>query len=285
MTLPTSRVSRSTALDRVHVILVEPGDSRNVGSVARVMSNLGFRHLHLVAPPRYRPEDAATTACWATDLLQQASLHSSLEEAIAPMEHVVGFSVREGHNRPRLLLLRQWVDRLNGAPAQETALVFGPEDTGLRQEHVALCRWLVRIPSAQENPSFNLAQAVLLALHEISRPDESEPVPAPARRPRQREFLELDRIVDEVLTRSRFYHRGTPAPLPGVIKHLLRRMDPDEREMRVLIGMFSKVNKALAGKVPVLPLEDAREEGSPHAGENASGFSGPSAERGSPRRR
>jgi hypothetical protein len=49
--------------------------------------------------------------------------------------------------------------------------------------------------------------------------------------------------------------------------------------------MFSKVNKALAGKVPVLPLEDAREEGSPHAGENASGFSGPSAERGSPRRR
>lgn len=284
MSLNNPGAQRSTPGDRIHVILVEPGDSRNVGSVARAMSNLGFRHLHLVAPPRYHPEDAATTACWATDLLRQARVHSSLEEAIAPMEHVVGFSVREGHNRPRLLLLRQWVDQLSDAPPQETALVFGPEDTGLRQEHVAVCRWLVRIPSTEENPSFNLAQAVLLALHEIARPVASESVPAPVRRPRQREFLELDRIVDEVLTRSRFYHRGTPEPLPGVIKHLVRRMDPDEREMRVLIGMFSKVNKALAGRVPVLALEDAEEDGSPQAERDAAGISDPPAEEGSPRR-
>jgi TrmH family RNA methyltransferase len=284
MSVSTPDPQRSTPGDRIHVILVEPGDSRNVGSVARAMSNLGFRHLHLVAPPRYRLEDAATTACWAADLLREARVHSSLEKAIAPMEHVVGFSVREGHNRPRLLLLRQWVELLNGDPPQDTALVFGPEDTGLRQEHVALCRWLVRIPSAEENPSYNLAQAVLLALHELSRPAGVAPVPAQARRPPQREFLELDRIVDEVLTRSRFYHRGTPAPLPGVIKQLVRRMDPDAREMRVLIGMFSKVNKALAGRVPVLPLADAHEVGSTDEAETASGFGDPAEEEGPPRR-
>jgi tRNA C32,U32 (ribose-2'-O)-methylase TrmJ len=52
------RVARAAGaaspLDRIHVVLVEPGDSRNVGSVARAMLNLGYRHLHLVAPPRYR---------------------------------------------------------------------------------------------------------------------------------------------------------------------------------------------------------------------------------------
>lgn len=247
--------------ERIHVVLVEPGDSRNVGAVARAMSNLGFAHLHLVAPPRYHPEDAATTACWATDILTAARVHASLEDALAPMEHAVGFSVRQGHNRPRLLMLEDWVTRLYAAPAQETALVFGPEDSGLRQEHVALCRWLVRIPSAARNPSFNLAQAVLLALHELWR-REPEAVPGAGgqrRPPRQREFLELDRIVNEVLTRAGFYHRGTPEPLPGVIMHLVRRMDPDEREMRVLIGMFSKVNKALAGRVPVQPLGEADE--------------------------
>ncbi len=271
MTLLTSTIEPSARADRVHVVLVEPGDSRNVGSVARAMSNLGFRHLHLVAPPRYRPEDAATTACWATDVLEQATVHASLEEAIAPMEHVVGFSVRAGHNRPRLLPLGEWIDLWQAAPAQTTALLFGPEDSGLRQEHVALCRWLVRIPSAAENPSFNLAQAVLLALHELTGSDVSPPGQPNGRRPSQREFLELDRIVGEVLTRARFYHRGTPEPLPGVVKHLVRRMDPDAREMRVLIGMFSKVNKALAGQVPVLPMEppvgDDTADGPADAGE------------------
>jgi TrmH family RNA methyltransferase len=227
------------------------------------MSNLGFRHLHLVAPPRYRPEDAATTACWATDILAAACIHPSLEEAVAPMEHVAGFSVRQGHNRPRLLVLDDWIGRLYAAPEQETALVFGPEDSGLRQEHVALCRWLVRIPSAALNPSFNLAQAVLIALHELWRrePEAAHPAARGRRPPVQREFLELDRIVNEVLTRVGFYHRGTPEPLPGVIMHLVRRMDPDEREMRVLIGMFSKVNKALAGRVPVRPLGGVEEAG------------------------
>src|SRR5690349_3806615 len=185
-------------------------------------------------------------------------MHTSLADAVAPLQHVIGFSVREGHNRPRLLLLDQWMDLWHGEPEQDTALVFGPEDTGLRQEHVALCRWLVRIPTAAQNPSLNLSQAVLLALHELSRrePDALTEPQVRRRLPDQREFLELDRIVDEVLTRSRFYHRGTPEPLPGVVKHLVRRMDPDEREMRVLIGIFSKVNKALAGKVPVQALED-----------------------------
>src|SRR5690349_6227277 len=166
----TAAASGSTSRrDRVHVVLVEPGDSRNVGSVARAMSNLGFRHLHLVAPPRYHAEDAATTACWATDILAEAKMHTSLADAVAPLQHVIGFSVREGHNRPRLLLLDQWMDLWHGEPEQDTALVFGPEDTGLRQEHVALCRWLVRIPTAAQNPSLNLSQAVLLALHELSR--------------------------------------------------------------------------------------------------------------------
>ena len=72
------------AYDRFHVVLVEPGDSLNIGAVARAMMNLGYRHLHLVAPPRYEPARAAVTACWATDILEGAAVHDSLEAALAP---------------------------------------------------------------------------------------------------------------------------------------------------------------------------------------------------------
>jgi len=240
---------------RLHVVLVEPGDSRNVGAVARAMSNLGFERLHLVSPPRFDKALAATTACWATPLLDRAQVHDSLEDALAPMAHVAGFSARAGQNRPRLLPLGEWAANCRARTEGDTALVFGPEDTGLRQEHVRLCRWLVRIPSDASNPSFNLAQSVLLALYELARDGTGVAAAKAVPMPAQREFLELDRIVDEVLTQARFYHRGTPAPMPGVVRHLLRRIDPDAREMRILVGMFSKINRALAGRVPVRGLD------------------------------
>ncbi len=248
------------AHDRFHVVLVEPGDSLNIGAVARAMSNLGFRHLHLVAPPRYDPERAAITACWAVEQLRAAPVYESLEQALAPMEQVVAFTARHGRHRPRHLLLPEWVAKAVEAPPGPTALVFGPEDHGLRREHLAHCHWLVRIPSSSENPSYNLAQSVLLALFELSRPGWDE-TPRKARTmPVARDMYQLEALVDEVLTRSRFFQEGTPEPIPDLVKHLLRRTDPDERELRVLLGMFGKINRALAGEVPVAEPEGGKDQ-------------------------
>jgi len=243
------------ANDHVHVVLVEPGDSLNIGAVARSMSNLGFRHLHLVAPPRYDPERAAITACWAVHLLAQAQFHDSLAAALADMEQVVGFTARHGRNRPRHLLLPEWTARVEARPLARTALLFGAEDDGLRREHLAHCHWLVRIPSTEENPSYNLAQSVLLTLFELSRPTWGETPQQPRRLPPARDFYQLEALVDEVLTRCRFYKDGTPEPIPDLVKHLLRRMDPDARELRTLLGVFGKINRALAGKVPLAEPE------------------------------
>lgn len=272
-TLPGSAVaavppSAPSALERIHVVLVEPGDSRNVGSVARAMLNLGFSHLHLVAPPRYRIEDAEPTACWAAPLLRRARVHATLDEALAPMQHVVGFAARHGRQRPRHLLLDEWTGKLAAEIPGETALLFGPEDTGLRQEHLPHCRWLVRIPSRAANPAFNLSQAVLLALFQVERALAGAQDAPGIRRGRAawRDFYELERIVDEALTRARFYHPGTPEPVPSLVKHLLKRIDPDTREMQLLLGMFGKINRALAGEVPVRRMpEDAPAQDSPCA--------------------
>ncbi|MCZ6531619.1 MAG: RNA methyltransferase [SAR324 cluster bacterium] len=241
----------STAQEQFHVVLVAPGDSLNVGAVARAMTNLGFVHLHLVAPPRYDPARAAITACWATDLLERAQIHDTLHAALEPMEQVVGFTARHGKNRPRHVLLPDWIDSIAEGPPARTALLFGAEDDGLRREHLAHCHWLVRIPSSVENPSFNLAQSVLLTLFELTRQHWPETARSTRQLPTSGNFYQLEALVDEVLTRCRFYKDGTPEPVPDMIKHLLRRTDPDSREMQILLGIFGKINRALAGKVPV----------------------------------
>ncbi|MCH7478568.1 MAG: RNA methyltransferase [SAR324 cluster bacterium] len=246
--------------DRFRVVLVEPGDSLNVGAVARAMMNLGFGSLHLVAPPRYDPSTAAITACWAKEILEGATIHDTLEEALAPMEQVVGFTARHGKNRPRHLLLAEWCERIEREPPRSTALLFGSEDSGLRRNHLAHCHWLVRIPSSEANPSYNLAQAVLLALFEVSRPRWGAAEGEARGRPPAREVYQLETLVEEVLTRARFYRLGNPEVIRGMVKHLLRRMDPDPREMRVMLGMFGKINRALQGIVPVAGVRKERKK-------------------------
>ena len=252
---PDTAAGRAHAAEWAHVVLVEPGDSLNIGAVARAMTNLGFRHLHLVAPPRYDRERAATSACWGTPVLDGAQVHATLEEALSGMEQVVGFSARHGADRPRHLLLDEWCARVSTEPAAKTALLFGPEDHGLHTEHLAHCRWLIRIPSSEANPSFNLAQSVLLALFELSRPAWGAIPREEKRRPTIADFRQLDRLVDAVLRQVGYFSKGTPRPIPRLVKHLFRRFDPDLREIGVLTGMFGKIHRALAGRVPVHPVE------------------------------
>lgn len=258
--MPTTTDLMPGSMQRhIHVVLVEPGDSLNVGAVARAMSNLGFANLHLVAPPRYDPDRAAVSACWATPLLARARTHDSLADALADMQHVVGFAAREGRHRPQQLLLHEWAGRLAAQPPARTALLFGPEDHGLTQEHISHCQWLVRIPSAAQNPSFNLAQAALLALYELTRrdwPAAAEPV---RDLPPVAELTQLERLVGEVLRRCGFFYGGTPRPIPDTVNHLLRRIVPDRRELPVLMGMFGKINRALQGRVPIQTLPEDRE--------------------------
>ena len=261
--MPAS-LPESSHFDRFHVVLVEPGDSLNVGSVARAMSNLGFANLHLVAPPRLNLERAATTACWAGDILKSMRIHDTLEQALSGMQQVAGFTARHGQRRHQHLLLPDWCDALVSAPvqAESIALLFGPEDHGLGAEHVTHCRWLVRIPSSAANPSFNLSQAVLLALFELSRqrwPDiariETVP-PAP-----MRDYYQLDRLSEEALTRSGFLGKGAPRPMRGLVRHLLRRIEPNEREMRVLLGVFDHINRTLSGRAPAQPWPREEDSG------------------------
>jgi tRNA/rRNA methyltransferase len=249
----------AAANDWAHVVLVEPGDPLNIGAVARAMSNLGFHNLRLVAPPNFDREKAATSACWATPMLERVPVYPALEEAVADLDQVVGFSARHGHDRPRHLMLDEWCDLLAEEPPGRVGLLFGPEDHGLETRHLAPCRWLIRIPSSEENPSFNLAQSVLLALYELSRPRWRGIAPESKPRPGAAAFAALDRLVETVLTQCGYFRDGTPLPVPRIVKNLLRRTDPDQREMNILTGMFGKIHRALAGQVPARPVEEVKE--------------------------
>ncbi len=247
------------ARDRFAVVLVEPGDSLNVGAVARAMMNLGFRDLRLVAPRDHSRHRARITAVHAAPLLDTLTVHDRFEDALADVEEAVGLSGRAGGGRPNHVTLPEWSADLAAGPARRTALVFGPEDNGLRQEHLDLCRHVVRIPSDEECPSFNLSQAVLLVLYEITRAlpvaDAASPEPAPPDAPTGNDYAQLDRIVESVMRRTGFLREGTPAPVPGTVRGLLRRPPMSRQEMGILLGLFGRIDRTL-GRLGAGPRDD-----------------------------
>ena len=229
----------------VSVVLVEAQDNANIGSVARAMMNLGFSRLVLVNPERYDFQRASITACWATDILKSAKIESSLSEAIRSEDEVVGFSARRGKNRPSLML-PEWIEILKGKRPSKLSLVFGPEDTGLREEHIEHCSWLVQIPSSEECPSFNLAQAVLIALYEISRIGwKSLPARDDEGLASWSDYENLDEMVKESAELAGFINSNSPQQIPQLITNIFRRTRATNREMAILQGIFGKIRQSL----------------------------------------
>lgn len=233
-------------LDNFHIVLIEPQESLNIGSVARAMQNLGFSHLHLVAPRGYDRARACVTARDASVILDAMTVHASFPEAIAGMQEVVGLALRKGENPAHYVSLPQWSEKLPQRVSRTTALVFGPEDDDLRNEHLSLCRWVVRIPTTAAYPSFNLAQSVLLTLYELTRALPRElTVTALSDAPTENEFVQFDRHLDGVMEASGFVRTGTPSPVPALVKALFRRLDPTRHELSILLALFSRVHSSL----------------------------------------
>ncbi len=154
----------------LRVVLVQSRNSLNIGAAARAMFNFGFSQLWLVDPydAAFRK---ARSAVGAGEVLRKARVTSDLAEALGEASLIVGASGVEGR------VQRQVRRALPGAghalrthlDDRPAALVFGSEKSGLSNEQLGHCDWLLHIPTEDDCPSMNLGQAVALCCYEIAR--------------------------------------------------------------------------------------------------------------------
>lgn len=226
---------------RVDVVLVRPARGANVASACRAMKNMGLGRLLLVSgPPLDRPEDRAL-AYGAWDLLDSAQRHASLADAVADNTFVVGTSGRAGSEAwtPRRLAQEGGLRAAGG----RTAVVFGPEASGLSRAELSLCHVVVQVPTAPEQPSLNLAQAVLVLAYEIllsTRPDSAvEPERAPAG-----ELEACLQALDRGLLAIGYLNPQDPGRILAELRRLLARAGPTPRELTLLRGLARQLEWA-----------------------------------------
>lgn len=185
-------------------VLVRPQLGENIGKAARAMLNFGLTEMRIVAPRDGWPNpDAGPSAAGADIVLERARVYETTAEAVADCAHVYATTVRKrGVTKP--VVGPDEAGSAIHAEIGKSAILFGPERSGLETEDVALARTILTVPINPEFGSLNLAQAVILCAYEWSKQAD----------------LVQPTAEDETLP---------PAPqeeLDGLIAHLERMLEP-----------------------------------------------------------
>src|SRR5215210_5564110 len=133
------------------------------------MLNFGLTELRLVNPRDGWPNpDAGPAASGADVVLDQSRVFDTVEEAIADCRHVFASTVRRRDLIMPAIGPQQMAEQIAASP-ERSAILFGPERSGLETEEVALANAIVTVPINPNFGSLNLAQAVILLAYEWSR--------------------------------------------------------------------------------------------------------------------
>src|SRR5262245_8731956 len=87
-------MQQSSPLDKIIVVLCRPQKLVNIAGTVRAMKNMGLSRLRMVAPAEYDPGDIAGIAHRSEEILAGATIHATLDDALADTIYVAGTTAR-----------------------------------------------------------------------------------------------------------------------------------------------------------------------------------------------
>lgn len=231
-------------LSHFKIVLVETSHPGNIGGVARAMKNMSMDQLCLVNPKIFPSADASARASGASDLLNTVEICSSLAQAIADCQIVLGASARDRTISWAELSARACAEKfvITEKSNSKIALVFGRENSGLKNHELDLCHYLLRIPCNPAFSSLNLATAVQVVCYELfvasgqnktSIGDKNETSLASAHQ--MELFYEH---LQQTLLDIDFLHPEKSVSLMRRLRRIYNRVSLDTKELDILRGIL-----------------------------------------------
>ncbi len=239
----------------IRIVMVGTTHAGNIGSVARVMKNMGLKRLVLVDAVSSGPDsDAFPMASGSYEIVEQAETYPDLSSALSDSLMVIGTSARLGQKRtsgrtPEELL----PEIIESAGKGYVSIVFGRESRGLTNEEMKLCTHHLIIPTDSKFASMNVAQSVAVITYEIFK-HISQPKGFQARKfvPAANESREeMYRHIEDILVKAKFADQANPLRIMRDVRRILNSAQLDERDVKIVRGIFRKIGN----KVRILEKE------------------------------
>jgi len=236
----------------VTVILADTRHAGNIGSVARVMKNMGFKNLTLVNPTPRTHMEAIRMGVGAEEIIERSAIVPTLEEAIQPLVVTYALTKRRRRIRKQVFTPAEAMEDIVNAKGG-VGLVFGSEKFGLSNEQTMSLDHIITIPVSPEHSSINLAQAVAMLLYELRREvglgkryskhhKRCEPADMESRK-----YL-YERMTD-ALKAAGFYSRANASRTMAQVEDIFNRAELDDKDVKILLGVFKQIKKSITGRV------------------------------------
>ncbi|WP_045971753.1 tRNA (cytosine(32)/uridine(32)-2'-O)-methyltransferase TrmJ [Xenorhabdus doucetiae] len=238
-------------LENIRIILVETSHTGNMGSTARAMKTMGLTNLYLVNPLVQPDSHAIALSAGASDVIGNATMVNSLDEALVGCELVIGTSARSRTLSWPMVEPRECGERcVNAASHSPVAIVFGRERVGLTNEELQKCHYHLYIPTNPEYGSLNLAMAVQLVSYEIRMAhlaaQEQLEATSPEHEATYPPAEDMERFyqhLEQVLNESGFIRKAHPGQIMNRLRRLYTRARPETQELNILRGILTSMEK------------------------------------------
>lgn len=226
------------------VVLVEASNPLNIGAAARAMSNFGFLQLRVVNPYEVAFREARS-AVGGAPVLADATEYKSVADAVADCTLVVGTTaVRHRELHHPLRRLEQGAKLIcNELAIGKVALLFGTEKTGLSNDDLSYCHWLMNIPTRERHISMNLGQAVAVCLYELIRDSKATLAEQPdeEKRAGAGDVERISEVLLESLHLSGYVNPISVTSTEERIRRMVRRLKLSSEDAELWLGMYRQM--------------------------------------------
>ena len=226
------------------IILLEPQLEENIGAVARAMLNFNLHNLRIIKK-RWRPNKISfKTSAKADEILKKAQAFKNLEEAINDLQFVFATSNRKRDLNTDVVNLKQGTKIINHYKNSKVGILFGPERSGLTNEHIALCDKIIEIPLNKNFKSLNLAQSVLLVAYELFNLSLSKINLVKIKKTKKKELLIFFKVLQNYLEKGNFFKvEKKKKIMMRNVKTIFNKAELTEKETKILLGIVKNLTK------------------------------------------
>ena len=233
----------------INIVLVETSHPGNIGSVARAMKTMGLSKLSLINPRKFPSGEANALSGNATDILENAQIYKTIEDAIKTSTFVYATSSRNRTIQWPTINAEEAAELiLNQTTAEkEISILFGREDRGLTNEELQSANTHIEIPANPDYPVLNLAMSAQILSYEIFKASHNTEARDWHDYP-EVNSANLQMLIDhfiETAVNIDVIHPENPKKIISRIKRMFSRLHPDEMEASFLRGFLAAINKKL----------------------------------------
>ncbi len=229
-------------------ILVKPQLGENIGACARSLKNFGFKQLNIVSPKQSWPNNKAkATSVGAYDIIKKSKIFKETHEAINNFDIVISLSARKRDINKKHISINQFLNIIKSKKGVKFGLMFGPEASGLSNEDLSLSNYVLQIPTNKKFKSLNLSHSLTIICYEIFKLINFKSFNKELKNIKissKRKVSNLVKLLTGLLEEKGFFVPSEKkASMLMNINNLMYRMEPNDKEVRVLASIISSLSK------------------------------------------